>query len=321
MRRKEQNLPRLRWLRPRTRTPPPGGPAVPAPGGNSISSARLGKDGLGGDASCDAVKKNLAALTSKGQKSIVCEAWVKNGLSAKGKAARDASRTAAKSGASTQSYEPPPDWCNSGWQWSRTQECLDQEVGLDVINSQGVRTGWLEFWRTFFVYANGNQTNWSYQVDLGLIGAYATGYGTQVTGVAYCAAPNPGMPVSPCTGIGANTFGPSAPLNPNFPARGESSFAANSIASGAFGFTKNVWNLTLTNPAWDNQLYTSATPPGPLRCDNALPGRSAGCVFGGFTPAIIYPVNGLRPEFAAHVKAAQVSGLAGAYPNGARLHG
>ncbi|MBE7195200.1 MAG: hypothetical protein INR66_22325 [Gordonia polyisoprenivorans] len=58
---------------------------------------------------------------------------------------------------------------------------------------------------------------------------------------------------------------------------------------------------------FDDRL-PDARGSGYIRCDNALPGRGAGCVVYGTTPYIEYS-NAKLPEFVAHIVQAQASGL------------
>lgn len=283
-------------------------PPTPA-GSPSAQRATLSKDG--DDASCEAVRKRLPELTRRGQSQVACEVEVVPGL--------PPDVASARGSVSPSAWVPEPSWCGGDWLWNRTMLCRDETVTVAVLNSSGAQTGTLRYWRTQYNYTNSNQSNWGNQVSFGLAtGTTGTGYGTQVTGVAYCGAYYANTPQT-CTANGTNSFGPSNPLNLNFSVIGESYFQTSSTAPGAISYSTNRWNITLSNPQWSNVIYSNLAPPGPIRCDNATPGKGVGCVFSGYTPAAVWSATGPRSEFAKHVQAAQNSGLPGAYPSGTPL--
>lgn len=306
------------------RVPAAAGPVVPDPPSPTPPQSASSAPGLSqqrsiagpqsSDASCDAVKDRLAELAKSGRTSVACINSTSTNPAPSGRS--------SQADVSTQASVAHPTWCDlyTDWKYDRKFQCKRDRLDFTIFDTRtGAQTGTLNVNRRTLSYTAATSITWGVQTTLSLAGASGSGYGTVVRGDGICKSPEGSVPPS-CTGGSQTSFGPSPALNPNFPFTGETYFNGTSTNSGAVGFSKNSINLTFTNSKWSNSLLASETPPTRVRCDNALPGRGAGCVFSDYVPAVIYSVSSSEiGEFAKHVRAAQNSGLPGAYPSGTPL--
>ncbi|MFD0204648.1 MULTISPECIES: hypothetical protein [Saccharothrix] len=235
----------------------------------------------------------------------------------------------------TQAYIQPPDWCFDhafdGWWGTRLQACMINSWHVDqwVRNSAGTITvvGQYEWLEISYAYTSGSIDSWGHQLRTQKY--YGVGHGNTaatITGYSWCDGEckqdvDTGLrPTSFATGT--NNDGEAA----NDSTRGE---------PGGIGYSAGNWEYWIQYTVFPQVLPPAITPPG-VRCDNALGDNQnnsgdpfaataeavigAGCVFYGFLPVMTYSKTGSYPTLAAHIEAAQISGLPGAYPAGAVLN-
>lgn len=116
---------------------------------------------------------------------------------------------------------------------------------------------------------------------------------------------------------------PPQPVTPSSVPFGVAAYDTTATAPGASGIVQGNISWFFTNPAWAGPGTTHPELSDVVRCDNNLPpvGQSwPGCIIWAYIPPMIYSLTGPFPELAAHIQAAQQSGLPGAYPNGLPLN-
>jgi hypothetical protein len=175
----------------------------------------------------------------------------------------------------------------------------------------GATVGTLEYGFVDYSYSSNNIANWMHQVQWDFHGA--TG-----AGLTY-----------PQTISGRATCGPSCYLDTlDFPTqsaavgRQASAQALNTTTAttaGAIGRSRatTYWHFNGANGQSTEGWITAPE----IRCDNAVPGNiGPGCVFEGYVPTLQYSRSGTRGQVAAHIAAAQASGLPGSGAGGSYLH-
>jgi hypothetical protein len=212
--------------------------------------------------------------------------------------------------------QPLPQWCIdnafSGWWFTRTQACMVEALLLTVIDVRtGAPLGSMTYLEVNFAYTGSASINrWAQQIELRIISTTGTGVaGTLVQGTPSC--------TGPC--VASGTF-PPKPMRTDADAEAEGFFDTTITAAGAIGLSTSSWRYFFTNPGWvgPSEPPMTVTPPE-IRCDNATPGRSIGCVFPDYTSVWVVSLTGGVPNLARHLRDAQASGLRGAYPNGTPL--
>jgi hypothetical protein len=295
--------------------PPPGSSpldqADPQPGPDAVAVAPRTITPLNGSACSDFTAVRRKSLMAKNARQYAC-------IDPTSTPNLSTPSLTPQSGVSAQALQTYPSWCTTTWMQTRLTQCRMQPTGISVRDSStGGPVGFLAFKLGNLSYTANNSLTWGHQTDIlyqnadswGLVGnSYASG-------TASCVSVN--TQVAPCSRQ-SGSF-PATSVNPNFPISAEAFFNStiSSTVSGSLGTSATSWFYTFTNTAWNPVTFSSQSSP--VRCDNATPGRSAGCVNSSYTPYIVYSRTGAYSELARHIGDAQVSGLPGAYPSGTPL--
>ncbi|MFB4317270.1 hypothetical protein [Actinomadura sp. 21ATH] len=152
--------------------------------------------------------------------------------------------------------------------------------------------------------------NWTLQQQIDSWNYWGETAGATAQGVFGCSGV--------CT-LGTNRYPPQAMTLANTP-EGLANYQSTATAPGAVGNADSWFTVTFQKPGYTPSLpYTQWTPE--IRCDNDVPGHTIpGCVNDWYHPAMIYTRTGPYPQLARHIKAAQDSGLPGAYNSGEWLN-
>lgn len=208
--------------------------------------------------------------------------------------------------------QPVPDWCrqagvmNPDWYLAnRYEACGNWKYQLrTTVTQNGVTTitGLMDFTITGYHYGSQNQPTVAHQITI--IPSSMTGetIGTTATASAVCS--------TACTN-GNQSFGTQI-LKTGQASSGEFFYNTTATTWGSVANTGSTWKISLKAPK-STSASTLSSVSTTVRCDTAVPGiTSTGCVIPGNTPYIRYDSTKWG-SFAAHVKAAQQSGLPGAY--------
>jgi hypothetical protein len=225
------------------------------------------------------------------------------------------------SGFQTFAMVPVPDWCLSrgvttSYASDRHVACRNTTITVTIYQAiNGVPTttvtGEARYVTTHYIYTGGTGlTRWGNQIRVSPTSLTGSAVGMQVTGAPQCSGA--------CTINSPFTFPPAAPAVGQ-EANGESYYnwtgQAGEVSSATSG-----WTLTFARPGSAVNISSVSLPGVPLRCDNALPGVSAGCVFSQI-PAVLYYGIDTYPNLGWHIAVAQNSGLPGSYLTGSNpLH-
>lgn len=192
---------------------------------------------------------------------------------------------------------------NTWWAGSRREACAHYDLGIIVtLVPQGTVTGTAQLRVRPEMIATG--TTWSNTLRVNVWSATGNGSPQSITAKLFgCAG---------CTS--QTTFGPTGTGS----WYGTGTFTKGGLVSGSVvGGLSGHWELTMANPAWSNPLVTTR-PLATYRCDNAISGRAAGCVFSNIV-AVAGFSGSTNPNFVSHVYRAQVSGLPGLMSSGTYL--
>lgn len=215
---------------------------------------------------------------------------------------------------------PPDSWCfderivNKGWRFLRDAACQRLFGRINVVRVVGPRpvvVGWVSAFITNWSKAWPEDPTW-YQAQL----IQATGFWGDVAGLT---AAGTGFV---CRGRRCTVAGGRYPRQPLTLAKsplGQFRFRPIATARGSRVKAKTSIEYTFWKPGFPSTDPAYARPPE-VRCDHALPGRTKpGCVFVGNMPVMVYHLSGPYAELARHIRAAQLSGLPGAYKRGKAL--
>lgn len=192
---------------------------------------------------------------------------------------------------------------NTWWAGSRKEACAHYDVGIVVtLVPQGTVTGTAQLRVRPEMIASG--ATWNNTLRVIVWSATGNGSPQSITaklfGCAGCTSQTAFGPAGTGSWYGTGTFT-------------KSGLGAGSVVSGLSGH----WEMTISNPAWSNPLVLTR-PLASYRCDNATPGRAAGCVFSNIVPIAAFSASTI-PNFVSHVYRAQVSGLPGQMSSGTYL--
>lgn len=211
---------------------------------------------------------------------------------------------------------PRPAWCDdpahifNGWWITRFGACSTEAIELTVHNQSGGIVGAMTFLEISYAFASSDINRWAHQVELRRVTATGLAVGSSAQGSATC--------TGACS-VAFSTF-PSQSMDLGTDAEGEAQFVTTVALPGDVGVGNSRWTYFFTNPSWSGPSTSVVSPAPTVRCDNATPGSSSvGCVFFEYEPVHVVSLSGATPTFAAHVAAAQATGLPGAYPAGTPL--
>jgi hypothetical protein len=216
---------------------------------------------------------------------------------------------------------PSDPWCsdkkilNKGWRFYRDLACSYSTLRVQVIrivNGQPVPRGWVDVYVEGWSRAWAEDPSW-YQAQM--IRAYdywGDVGGMTVAGTAFV-----------CKGKScsvANGRYPRQPVKLETTSFGHFRFKPIALKRGSSVKAKTSIEYTFHKPGYPSTDPAYARPPE-VRCDHKLPGNSTkpGCVFSKYMPIMVYRLNGEYSELARHIRAAQKSGLPGAYGRGKAL--
>lgn len=189
------------------------------------------------------------------------------------------------------------------WAGSRKEACAHYDIGIVVtLLPQGTVTGTAQLRVRPEMVATG--ATWNNTLRVNVWSATGNGSPQSITaklfGCAGCTSQTTFGPTGTGSWYGTATFT-------------KGGLTAGSVVSGLSGH----WEMTFANPAWSNPLIVTR-PLALYRCDNATPGRAAGCVFSNIVPIAGFSAS-TNPNFVSHVYRAQVSGLPGQLSSGTYL--
>lgn len=196
-----------------------------------------------------------------------------------------------------------PSWCGvRSYKYTRTGACGVSSGDLKVYNTRtGALVGGATWNGLVYVFTDATSTNWKLEMTLSGFKFWGTWVrGTTFRATGYCSGD--------CT-TGRQSW-PTQLITEGATYKGYVSGDSTATASGAIGSGKLGVTVTATNPLWRAPTISGGNGPA-VRCDNALSGRRAGCVFNTVTPEMTYSLSAPYPQLAAHIRDAQASGLPG----------
>lgn len=152
-----------------------------------------------------------------------------------------------------------------------------------------------------YVYSSATLTRWVYQIQFKATNLWGTGVGLVLSGNSSCAIT---AGATGACGADYTSFPPTALAKVGSTAAGEASW---NFTGSAPSIATAKWTIAMKAPIAPNTVTFSVTTPE-FRCDNTISNRKAGCINPNFLPSLKYSRTDL-PQFAAHVAAAQSSGL------------
>lgn len=206
-----------------------------------------------------------------------------------------------------------PNWCldlahSNHYSGTRTSTCAMISLALEVFDGRNVLVGTALYNLYNYVYMDTSQTTWVNQIAFSPYKVTGAASSISVRGTATCAG-------QACTAVRQSFPLQSPSLNGK--AEGESSWKWTG-KKGTSGVATPGWTVTFEAAAAPNSVTYLRSAPA-LRCDDAVPGRAAGCIVPAVTPHIDYDANYFR-DFGDHVSEAQRSGLPGSETSGIPLH-
>lgn len=203
---------------------------------------------------------------------------------------------------------PNPDWCGNGvWLVTRVEACAVYDGWLNMTRN-GVPSGGVTFTVVDYLYMSTDTPNWKHQAEVDFAAPWGDATGAPMEGNFTC---------SQFCLRNSYTFPPHAVIAPG-DATGEGSFDTTIAATGTSGYATNTFLWSFVTPGYPRSNNVSQNSPG-MRCDNAIGGRTIGCVVPSAALGLVFSRTGSYPEFARHVADAQASGLPGDYPSGPPL--
>lgn len=199
---------------------------------------------------------------------------------------------------------------NTGWYaTSRRAACAHQQFGITVTRvPSGVITGTANMHAIIDMTAATTSAKWSSNIYLWVWGSTGNGFPETANGTLVgCDA---------CSGTSPGTGRLARDAFDSW--RGYGSFAKTLPQKAVENGLNGRWSLAINSSKWNNGVAVGA-PLALYRCDNNIPNRPAGCVF-GTVPAAYGFSTAAVPEFARHVLNAQDSGLPGGYGSGTYLN-
>jgi hypothetical protein len=205
---------------------------------------------------------------------------------------------------STGALRQLPAWCTTtvnSISFKRFEQCGVRSGTLTLLDGNtGAELGQLTYLETDYQYtAGGGLDTVGFQIQLRELSASPRVAGSSVVGFPQCSAP--------CS---MNASFPSQLLRSDADATADGSFQTLISAPGAVADLDPSYQWGFTNPAWSAPASSlGVSEMLTVRCDNATPNRSIGCVVKDFVPRWLVPTNGGNANFGKHLLAAQNSGL------------
>lgn len=263
----------------------PGGLATPPSQREHVGQRIVKPATLNTPDDCDTVKNKIKNHEVNGNRPVAC-----------------LSLQSAAGQMSTNSVVPAPDWCTVNQVIiTRHEACGLFTLHIDVLQvPTGDVVGGMDIGQLGYMFAEADFIDWQYQATQTFSNIWGAAVGTTVTGNGWC--------TGDCVTISQEW--PTLVATESTVWEGYVDGESTKFQPGEVGTGSLDAETTFTNPAWENPLTNSGATPD-VRCDNALPGRGAGCVVPQVAPEIFYELNGPYPELAAHIRDAQASGLPG----------
>lgn len=276
----------------------------------------------------------------KGAKLVSCTTTMQSDVADRD--VRDAALTKARTNAGpqkgdvgTQAYVQPPQWCFDhafdGWWGTRNEMCSIRDWRITLwLYQNGVpvrivgTAKWLEI---NFAYTSSSFDTWAHQIRVVKYTGENAGNGpASISGFSTCGGD---CKQDSDTGLRPGNFA----TNTNND--GEAYNTSTRSQPGDIGYGYGRWEYWITYVGFTPTESVPVNLPD-VRCDNAIgdnennsgdpfsaaavASAGAGCIFLGILPVMVYSKSGAYPTLAWHIEAAQLSGLPGAYPNGAVLN-
>ncbi|REE96658.1 NucA/NucB deoxyribonuclease domain-containing protein [Thermomonospora umbrina] len=215
---------------------------------------------------------------------------------------------------------PADPWCwnpnilNKGWRWYRDLACSYETRRVKVIRIVQGRVevhGWADVKVEDWSRAWSADPSWYQAQTIQAFRYWGNVGGLTVSGSAFV-----------CRGRNCAVAGGSYPrqrVGQHTTTLGHFRFKPIALKRGTKAHAKTSIEYVFHKPGYMSSDPVYARPPE-VRCDHMLPGNSRpGCVFHKAMPIMLYSLKGPYAELAKHIRAAQISGLPGAYGRGKAL--